>query len=314
MSESTSIRRSGGFVVALAVAIGLLFAVPVCADTFNSYADYGHATNGYTGTNGGNAAGNYVAGPYCGATSVANSLQFLANKYGLTNLMSGTAEQTRDAIVDMETLVDNHTSDPPNNTYDGTGITGSPPVDNRTIWNSKVDYINQKAAGQVKVEARIPGDLSGYHQSGSIENSVPDLNWLLEQIDAGQDVEMAFFWTEPPPAGDVVNDELDADATDEPGEDSVEAHMVTLTGVDAEGGFQYLDPNEPGGLLGGTFGMEDGYLTFNWNNGNNDPVDGVKVYQAWAESPTPLPSTAAAGLLLVFGRGAYRKLGRARAA
>ncbi len=128
-------------------------AVPDFGD--NTYAQYGHALNGYTGTNGGNAQGNYVSGPYCAATSVANSLQFLANKYGgvYNNLLQNatanrTASQsTRDAIVDDETL---STGPKPNpnpppatlGNYSGTGSDGSPPINNATLWNSKVEYVN----------------------------------------------------------------------------------------------------------------------------------------------------------------------------
>ncbi len=104
----------GGSLMALAAIAGgivLSGSAARAAAVANNYADYGHVSNGYTGNNSANPGQN-VGGPYCAATSVANSLRFLANKYGgdYASLVPGTTAQARDAIVDLETL-DN--SNPP---------------------------------------------------------------------------------------------------------------------------------------------------------------------------------------------------------
>jgi hypothetical protein len=90
--------------------------------------------------------------------------------------------------------------------------------------------------------------------------------------------------------------------------------MVVLTGLDtSDGDFSYIDPNNPNAMLAGTFVLSGGFLTFDWANGSNDAVNEVQVYQAWAESPTPLPSAFWGGLVLlgavVFVRFSARRAG-----
>lgn len=284
----TRLGVTGLAVVVLSLA-GYLRADAV----FNNQADYGHALNGYTGNaNGTNPGGNYIAGPYCGATSVANSFQYLATTYGgvYNNLIDGTVQQTRDDLVNMETLTNNGMQ------FDGTGNTGSPPVSNATIWNSKVNYINQRGLGNaIKLEAMIPGGTAanGYADAKDIINGVPTQDFLFQMLKAGEDVEIAFQWT---PAQNNGNNPqaVEQDAA-EP-----DAHMVVLTGLDtSDGDFSYIDPNNPNATLAGTFVLSGGFLTFDWNNFSNDPVNGVQVYQAWAESATPLPSSFWGGLVLL---------------
>ncbi len=101
----------------------------------------------------------------------------------------------------------------------------------------------------------------------------------------GQDVEIAF-------KGIPINNEDTEDA-----EDAEDAHMVTLTGLtdvangDGDFPFEYLDPNNPTNLIDAAFDQDiDGTLRFNWNNGVNDPVNGVDVYEAFSESPVPEPA------------------------
>jgi hypothetical protein len=307
---SQGIREMREIVVGL-VSTGLFFfaGASVKAQDFgpNTYAQYGHATNGYTGTNGGNAEGNNVNGPYCSATSIANSLQFLANKYGgvYDNLLqnssaSRTAVQaTRDAIVDDETLSTGPipNPNPPPATlgnYSGTGSDGSPPVTNQTIWNSKVEYINgQIDPSLIKIEGMIDPayGLTGYDTPANTDLtfSTPSEDWLQEQVEAGQDVEISFTWLSP--TNEPTNQSMDA-ATPQ-------AHTVTLAGIDSSlDEIEYLDPNAPGAFIDAPFTLQAGTgdLQFLWNNGGNLPAN-VTVNQAWSESVVPEPTTASLLLL-----------------
>jgi hypothetical protein len=291
---SRKIREMRGAIVGL-VSTGLFFFVSasVKAQDFgpNTYAQYGHATNGYTGTNNGNAEGNYVNGPYCAATSIANSLQFLANKYGgvYNNLLQSStpnrtaAQATRDAIVDDETL---------------SGGLGSSPVDNATLWNSKVEYINgQIDPSLIEIEGMVDPSygITGYDTPANTDLTftAPSEDWLQQQIEAGQDVEISFFWNSP--SDEPTNESLAADKQ--------QVHMVTLAGIDSdEDEIEYLDPNAPGGFLTAPFTLQAGTgdLQFLWNNGGQNLPANVTVDMAWSESVVPEPATAS---LLLLGAG-----------
>jgi len=241
-------------------------ALQLRADVFNSLADYGDAEN-----NTGNG--------WCGATSIANSFQFLDNTAG-TDLMGGmTATQVRDVIVGLETV-------------DGNGN----PVSNETVWDSKITYINEYDPS-VSVWAQMApnlGSTAGYLDSGAIQNVKPTIAGIYGQLAAGEDVEIAFNGINNPAPGVMVDDSG-------PGG----GHMVTLTGLDpTTGDFQYLDPNNIGaGLLDATMAVDgNGYLSFNWNNMNNPANNGVEIYEAWGESAAvPEPSSIVSSGLVMAG-------------
>jgi hypothetical protein len=90
------------------------------------------------------------------------------------------------------------------------------------------------------------------------------------------------------------------------------SHMVTMTGFNTDDmTLSYMDPNNPGTILTAMYTVDaNGYITFNWDNmGANAPVNGVYIFEAFAESPVPLPATVQTGLvLLVLGTaGRWRK-------
>ncbi len=136
--------------------------------------------------------------------------------------------------------------------------------------------------------------LNGYDTPANTDLtfSTPSEEWLQEQIEAGQDVEISFTWTSP---------------TDEPANESMDAatpqaHTVTLAGIDSEEDeIEYLDPNAPGAFIDAPFTLQAGTgdLQFLWNNGGNLAAN-VTVNQAWSESPVPEPATAS---LLLLGAG-----------
>jgi hypothetical protein len=251
----------------------------------NTYGQYGHAQNGYTGTE------PYQAdGGFCGATAIANSLQFLANKYGgaYEGLLQAppvydprtAAQATRDAIVDLEDVY-----------ADGSG-----PINQATQWNAKVSYINNQInPNQIKIEGMEDGSIfgdTGYDTPANTSlnlTSGPSEEWLQQQIAAGQDVEIGFTYS--------VLEPIDAQLS----KLTSYAHMVTLANIDSAGMYiQYLDPNAPGGFITAPFTLQTttGYLSFNWNNGI-DPPAFATIDLGWSES-VPEPATAR---LLLLGAG-----------
>lgn len=250
----------------------------------NSYDDYGHAANN---------------GPYCAATSFANSFAFLQNKYpGIygNSLTNNTANPTdaRDAIVNSQTGTNNGD--------------GSPPSSFQTIWESKVDYLEKKAPGKTTYEAQQIKDISiaGWERKDVIEQVIPTTGFLFTELKKGEDVEIGFTGI-PTKEGDEIKNNG--------------SHMVTLTGIDTTNKtLTYLDPNNPTkdnsgnhpGLFTANYTINgDGYIDFKWDNKNNDPVDHVTIFQAYAESPVPEPSSLAllglGGIGLAFGAYRHRR-------
>lgn len=275
----------GGALLAAICMVGMTFSgaapqrLACAAERFNAYADYGNAANN---------------GPYCAATSIANSLQFLANEnpgvYGSTSLIDGNAATTRDDIVGMETLE---------------GGAGSPPTTNETIWDSKVQYINENAPGTTSFAAQISpiwGSTNLYANATDISNVIPTMDFLYSQLAAGEDVEISLTGA----ATLTANEEMDYSNST--------SHMVTLTGINnATGDMSYLDPNSPGAFIDSLLTVDgNGYLSFYWNNGSN-PGEQVEITQAWAESPiTPIPSTAGLAAAGLIGLGSLALVRRAR--
>ncbi len=134
--------------------------------------------------------------------------------------------------------------------------------------------------------------------------TAPSEEWLQEQIEAGQDVEIAFFWLSP--TNEPANESLDAATT--------QVHMVTLAGIDSEADqIEYLDPNAPGGFLTAPFTLQAGTgdLQCLWNNGGNLAAN-VTVDEAWSESPVPEPGTVS--FVLVIGASTLFRRSRRKVA
>ncbi len=267
-----------GGVLAAAVAAVTLVSAAQAASVSNAYADYGHATNN--------------TGGFCAATSIANSLQFLANEnpgvYGSTGLIDGNASTTRDDIVAIESQ---ETITP------STGPAYQAPTDNETIWNSMVDYIGAKAPDTTSFAAQFdPGSFSatgGYAYATDIQNTIPTLTFLYDQLAAGAGVEIGFIGQAP------LNVDGSLDYNNQT------AHMVTLTGVNSTtGAMTYLDPNAPSSLIDTLLTVDgNGYLSFYWNNGGN-PGEQVAINEVWAESAiTPIPSALSLSALGILGLG-----------
>jgi len=226
---------------------------------------------------------------WCGATAITNSLEYLQSKNPNLSLIDGTLTQTRTDILDFED-----------------GITpGNPPTgnpsSNATIWNSKVAYCNEFAPGQITFAAQITSsDAGGYSDwvdSNDIQNSKPTDAFLQQQLAAGEDVELLFMGTTTDASDDSASDNLSGGAST-----TKFAHAITLTALNSQtGGMTYIDPNNPTLFLAATVATDgNGYLSFNWNNqGANDPVNGVEIFGAFAESVVPEP--ASLGLLGVCG-------------
>jgi len=230
-----------------------LVATTLHAQVSYPYSSYGHVTN--SSVNG-----------YCGATAIANSFQWLANTYPqyYSNLIDGSALQTRNDIVGFEQL-----------------DTNGDPVSNATIWNSKIEYINEYAPGSTVFWAQMQiGTSTNYLDSSAIQNTRPTLAGISNQLAMGEDVEFAFVGTTN--LGMAAIDDTNAFA-----------HMVTLTGIGPGGNsITYLDPNNPTNVFTAALTTDtNGYLSFTWNNNNNAPQAGVEIYEAWAESPIPEPTS-----------------------
>jgi hypothetical protein len=279
------------------------------------------ATNNYT------APGATQAGGFCGATAIANSLSFLQNKYPSiygNTLVPTTPADARAAMVGMETLVANKTGPVSNATiwnsklsYINSVAPGTTTFAMMLSPNNPIGAFNKPA-------------------SATVTSGVPTTAFLLQQLQEGEDVEIGFagivpgqnapanFGTDDTPAdGDLSADtdaEEEADPLNpsqnidqDPAEAAVEAnpaakvksfsHMVTLTGLTTgvDGStLTYLDPNNPTATFSSPYTIDatSNYITFNWMNGGaNTAVNGTYIFEAFAESPVPEPTTAA--LLLV---------------
>jgi len=221
---------------------------------------------------------------WCGATAITNSLQYLQSNNPNLSLIDGTLTQTRNDILNLED-----------------GITaGNPPTgnpsSNATVWNSKVQYGNEFAPGVMTFAAQITsadaGGYSGWVDSGDIQNSKPTDTFLQQQLAAGEDVELLFEGTTTDPSDDSASNNLSGGASTK-----TFSHCITLTGLNSEtGAMTYIDPNNPTQFLTATVTTNGGgYLSFDWNNqGANDPVNGVEIFGAFAES---VPEPASLGLV-----------------
>ncbi len=184
-----------------------------------------------------------------------------------SNLIDGSTLNTRNDIVGFEQL-----------------DTNGDPVSNETIWDSKVEYVNEYAPNSTVFWAQMDpatcGAASNYADSSVISNVKPTLSALYNQLQMGEDVEIAFIGS--------------TNLGIAPLNDSNSfAHMVTLTGLNStNGNFTYLDPNNPTNVFSATMTVDtNGYLAFTWNNNNSPSTPGVEIYEAWAESPIPEPAS-----------------------
>jgi len=270
-------------VVATSLAVGL---IPILTSTrayaVNPVAPYGNLQNSST----------YG---WCGATAITNSLQYLESGHPSASLIDGSLTQTRNDILNLED-----------------GITpGNPPTgnpsSNATIWNSKIQYCNEFAPGQMSFAAQITSSdaggtngYTGWNDTADIQNSKPTDAFLQQQLADGEDVELLFEGTTTDASDDSASDNLSGGAST-----TSFSHAITLTALDSESGaMTYVDPNNPTQFLTATETVDgNGYLSFDWNNqGANDPVNGVEIFGAIAESVVPSPSAGSlAAVCLLMG-------------
>jgi hypothetical protein len=233
-------------------------------------------------------------GGQCAATALINSFVFLRNMYpdiyGPTSITRGNSNSLHDARNDLSEFVQCGASF-------------------QSIWEGKLQWVANFAQGTTIFHGMVDGDFSGWIGEAFLTRGAPTLEFLLQQIRDGQDVEIRF-------SGEINGERF--------------GHMVTLSGVRFDDSnnngrwdtgeaatIDYIDPNcvrgrngaSPGPMTvdlfpGSAFG--DDRLHFAWLNGNlvtcvatseNVPVI-VGIDFAYAESPVPEPST-----LFLFATG-----------
>jgi hypothetical protein len=221
----------------------------------------------------------------CASTSLINSFQYLQRiapgNYG-TNLTGGAG--TANAITSRNQL-------------DNSIVTGGSNGDQGDVWNAKLTWFNTHGGTAnttfegVTVNSSTDADYKVGTGNMAFQQSGTQIwNFLIQQLQKGQDVEIGMF-----------------------------DHMVTLIGVQSTGGTnnipalaEIVDPNfpSPGGT--GQGGMSNG-AAGEWVNASYSTFFGLVqlsgfsiggtgysnpyIYYAFAESPTAVPEPAALVLL-----------------
>lgn len=267
----------------LLIAQALLVIAPLAQSAMVgvqlNYADFGHLEN---------------FGSACFATSVANSMRYLENRYPTVYngaLTGNDLEAARDRLRDGWTS-------PGGVNRAGTGCPGT----FQSQWEGKVHYFEDFAPGTTTFAGMIDPRIgtNGWYRGNLLANALPTFEFLLNELMHGEDVEIGFF------KGQL-------------------SHAVTLTSLffdDLNGNLMwdaateaakidYLDPNHTDQLYQSALTLAGGFLTFNWNNGGaNAPVNGVQIFMAYAESPAPEPTTLlllGLALLLLMLRAPARR-------
>lgn len=239
-------------------------------------------------------------GDNCVPTATINSFRYLENRYPAlykdkdgNNLLTG---DDLDAARDTLAAAMNPA---------GTGTTAKP------WWEEKIDYIESRVPGKTVYKGMLdeevsPGfDASTWTRGDKITYEAPSFDWLFEELQHGEDVELGIYW------GDTGG------------------HALTLTGLcfeDREDGsifdnghwdtddvalesawVTYLDPNAPGSTIEAELSYNEmtGRLEFTWDNKSNDD-EYVWIGLAYSESPVPLPPTVMMLVVGLAGVGGYR--------
>jgi len=249
--------RNKFWILGAAVLVTSQMAVATVHTTDNGIdsSQYGHLDQNHESVNFGPTA--------CGPTAVANSFQMLANEYGLTGLMAADPYQT---INDLETYMD--TSD------NGTDID--------KLITGKRDYIHDKGlSDKISIEGETFFNLG---IEGVADNTKPTWDFLFDQIQKGQDVEVLINWWD----GTKYNG----------------GHYITVTGMTYDdvldtGTLNAVDPW--GGVdISGTIADHNGFMQLTYSGGAaadpNDPdnpehLSSADISGVVAESPVPEPAT-----------------------
>jgi hypothetical protein len=252
--------RNRFFALSAAVLLVSRVAMADPADLHVTQLDttqYGHYDQNNAETLLGNVA--------CGPTSVANSFKFLEQKYGLSGLIDPNDPYT--TINELETYM--NTSSP-----NGTTI--------GDLINGKKQYISDMGlSDKISVEGQTFFNLG---INGVTDNTKPTWNFLFDQIDKGQDVEVLInWWTGTKYSG---------------------GHYLTITGMSWDedlntGTISFIDPW--GGVdLTGTLAYHNGFMQVTYGGGaavdprdpdNPDHVSSADISGVVAESPVPEPAT-----------------------
>jgi hypothetical protein len=276
-------------------------------------------------------------GGRCAATSTVNSFTFLQNKYPNiydNKLTNGDPAGTRNTLAANMGIPPDEaagTLDEDGTTADVTeGDNGDTAAEDdgspMAWWRAKVNYINQQAPGTTVFKGQIAAsyfnaavDPSPNYEvnnttfpGGTVTDTAPTYGFISSELNAGEDVEIAFQAYDPTAKN--------ADGTMGAWID----HALTVTGISMTdnmddgnydevgdtGTITYIDPNNPANPITGPLGVEQKtegtetfqFLDFTWDNGNyGKAVTGAFPYLAFSESPIPEPTSI--GILLVAAMG-----------
>lgn len=237
--------------------------------TQNDEMEYGMLDQNHESVNFGDQA--------CGPTSVANSFQFLQTEYGITGLL---AADPYDTINTLETYMNT-------NGTNGTEI--------GDLIRGKRDYIADKGlSSKISIEGETFFNLG---IEGVADNTTPTWDFLFDQVDKGQDVEILINWWD--------------------GMQYLGGHYLTVTGMTYDdvadtGTLSFIDPW--GGVdLTGTLGSHGAFMQLTYTGGaasaGNDPDNPghemmADISAVVAESPIPEPAmmSLVLGSLFLAGR------------
>jgi hypothetical protein len=256
--------------------------------------------------------GNPRAPQACAPTATVNSFEMLQNEYGVTGLVgSDPYDAINELATDMETQGDEYYN-PDSPGYhktdaDGNEIhTGGTSAQN--LVNGKVQYIQDNQTGGPEIEVHGQGIFGTFNADGTVDAAangpgvVPTDEYLQEQMEAGQDVEVWEAWVDPNlPGGDAG------------------AHIITITGINSDAGtIDFVDPwggvdvNATFDIVSTTdYGVAGDYMRITYpgpDDGGDDPANpddpadekSADIAMIVAESPVPEPAIVG---MLVIGSG-----------
>lgn len=284
-----SLRLAAG-VAALAVGhLEFAAAAPIVHNVQIPSNLYGHFDQNDEDVNNGPVA--------CGPTSTANSFAYLQTRYGAQGVTG---------IYD--------TTNPFNTINSLSGYMNLDPesgVSPEGLVNGKTQYLHDKGMdGKITVESQIA---PAFHNGGT----TPTWQFLLEQLEKGQDVEVGFLWWDPTlndgrggyNNGHVVT-ATGFSFTDTNGDDVIDAtEAASMTFIDPWGGVD----------ITGSISMSGAYMRLTYtggaagsttpNNADDNPGNETSgdIQFIAAESFVPEPSSVA-----LLALAAFPLLGRSR--
>jgi len=306
----------------LSVAAGLLVLVLVRTSGANPLSNVDETTSGNFGTSSQRNAQLGALGPFdCAPTATVNSFQYLESRYGVTGLVDANPYNTINTLAG------------PGYMNVQAALSGALPSD---IVNGKERAITEYNAGHpnqtLRVEGEVapgttfpPGQINAALAANltvagllpNMQSTDPTMDFLHDQLAAGQDIELGILWFDP--AKGVY----------------AGGHVVTATGLfnaDDTSNMGTLDFIDPWGSATTAFsnsgtitGLHNGLMQLSFTGGsagaggdpdNFDSVGTADIAFILAESPTPLPASVWGGLVLLAGLAirCYVLRGKPRAA